>query len=346
MPLEKTRADTLREYLTGATFFGQPQADPNVSLGNFRSLLTEAQSMSIGVVDALPNITIDYAGGGNIIGEGSLECVSPNSLRWKCFTGTYGEAISIEYLETKLVETRTVPGAFLRVTRTSATPLVPGVATVILAEAVNNVFGFDDVADAEATAGDAEYRATMVVNESLLPVKLYKRWIGTLGPPQVSDGGQLGGAGAGTITTTGSFAMWPERGWCHIREGGGTFREIVYYSSRTDTVLTVPASGRARLGSTAAAGAATDTLDAVPGIAIGKDPAGVTADGLAIQTIANENTAPVGVTWNTGITAATGLDIGTMTADQQIGFWIWRDVPVGVAATTEAIMFIQHSFYV
>jgi hypothetical protein len=235
-----------------------------------------------------------------------------------------------------------MPGAFIRVERTSAASL-SGTATLTLSQQLNNVFAFDDVTSSEAAAGDAEYRATMVVNESTASIAAFKRWVGTLGTSQISDDTQLGASGAGTITTTGSLADWPESGWCHIKNGSAT-REIVYYSERTSTTLTVPATGRECLGTTAAAGSATDTIHPVPGIALAIDTDGVTSGGAAIQTIADEDTAPTSVTWNTGITEDTGLDIGDMDSDEQVGIWIWREIPEDAVATTDATVIIQDSF--
>lgn len=340
MPSEKTRADSLREYLTGAGSDGGAQAAANSSLGNYRSS-TEAASFGITVTNAISGISISFAGGGNTPGDGQLDAVDANTLRWRCSGGSYGPTVSIANGETKIVETSANPGAFLRVSRTSATAL-SGTATVTLATLLNNVFAMDDVSSAEAAAGDTNYRATILKNEAVANVVSIKRWIGTLGTQAVSDGAQLGSSGSGTITTTGSFADWPESGWAHIRNGSST-REIVYYTQRTTTSLTVPSAGRGRLGTSAAAGANTDTIDAVPGIAIGKDPDGVTS-AAAIQTIANEATAPTSVTWNTGITAAAGLSIGTMTPGQQIGLWIKREIPVGAYAQSQANYLINNSF--
>lgn len=336
MPNEKTNADSLREYLTGAASDGGAQPSPNASLGNYRSS-TEARSLTTVISNAIVGITIVYVSGGNDIGAGSLDAVDANTLRWKCSGCNYGNGVSIANGETKVIESDGHPDAYIRVTRTSANDL-SGTSTLLLADAFGCVFALDDVSSAEAGSGDTEYRGTILVNESAVTLHAVKRWIGTLGTQQVSDASQLGSTGSGTITTTGSFATWPPCGWCRI-EGSGTLREIVYYSSRTNTTLTVPSTGRARLGSTAAAGAGTDTLDAVPGIAIAIDSAGVTSGGAAIQTIADEGTAPTGVTWATGV-----LDIGVMTAGQQVGLWIKREIPADARATTEAFGLVNGSF--
>jgi hypothetical protein len=196
----------------------------------------------------------------------------------------------------------------------------------------NNLFGFDDVSTAEALTGDTEYRCTYLKNVSAANVTNLKQWIGQIGTQQTSDGGQLGAAGAGSITTTGSFADWPASGFAHIKTTAPATREIVYYSSRTNTVLTVPAAGRGLQGTSAAAGAADDTIYSVPNIALALDSAGVQAAGTNVTPVANENTAPSGVTWNTGIDGATGLNIGTLTPGQQVAIWQRRQIVGGAVS--------------
>ena len=98
-------------------------------------------------------------------------------------------------------------------------------------------------------------------------------------------------------------------------------------SPRTATSLTVPAAGRALLGTSATAGSATDTVDEVPGIRIALE--NVAAD--AIQTIADEFTAPTGRTWSTAITAATGLAIDSLARQTNYGLWVHRQIPVNIA---------------
>lgn len=344
MPNAMTRADSLREYLSGAGSAGGVQTDPNAALGNFRSS-TEATSMGISITSAIANITVDYASGGNAVGAGSLDCTGTSTIRWKDAGGSYGSEVSITNGETKILEASGRPGAYVRISRTSATNLVTGTATVTLAQQLNNVFGFDDVTSAEATAGDTEYRATIVKNVASGSVTSFKRWIGILGTQRISASAQLGASGSGTITiSSGDFSDWPDTGYCHIRTSGGTTREIVYYTSRTSTSLTVPAAGRALLGTSAAAGQTTDLLDAVPGMAIGIDTVGAQASGSSIQTISDENTAPTSVTFSVGLTAATGLNIGTLTAGQEVGIWVKRHVPAGAISTTVAQALFQDSF--
>lgn len=345
MPDELTRADSIRLYLSGAASAGGSQTDPNASLGNHRSS-TEATSYGITRgVSPIANITVDFASGGNTEGAGTLEVTGVSDIRWKDSGGSYGATVTILNGETKVLEASGDPGAYIRVTRTSATALVNGTELVSLAKTLNGQFGLDDVPSADAAAGDDEYRCFMAKNVSSGSVTNFKMWIGTLGTQRVSAGGQLSGSGSGTISIlSGNFNDWPASGWCRITSNVPALREIVYYSSRTATTLTVPADGRGRLGTSAGAGAATDTLDAVPGIRLAIDTEGVVADSEALQTIGNEDTAPASVSWNTGITAASGLNIGTLTTTQKVGIWIHRETPVGCVSTTQQINKIEMSF--
>lgn len=64
-------------------------------------------------------------------------------------------------------------------------------------------------------------------------------------------------------------------------------------------------------------------------LAIGLDPAGAgngSTTGVA-QTIANESTAPTGVTFSSPLLAASGIPVGTLGPGQSIAFWQRRTVP-------------------
>lgn len=343
MPNVRTRVDSLREYLTGASSDGGVQGDPDLSLGGYRSA-TEAESMDISIVDSIPGLTVDYASGGNAVGVGSLYAYKSGSIQWKCANGSYGPVVAIANGETKIVETLGKAWAYVRVTRTSAAGL-SGTASVTLSQAVNNLFGFDNVTGAQAASGLVEYRASIVVNESTAPVNNYWRYIGELATPRTSDLHSLDASGAGYLETltVGAFDDWPDSGFCHIREVGGDTREIVYYYARTSTRLFVESNGREMLETTAAAGLSTDTIHSVPGIAIGVDPAAKTA-GTAIQTIADEATPPVDVTWRTGITYDYGWPIGSLAPGEQIGLWIKRQIPPGCMSSTRVLSLIIDEF--
>jgi hypothetical protein len=287
-------------------------------------------------------VTVDFASAANGEGAGILTATDSTHLTWTPPGGTVGNEVEFSGTESKLLEGGSAPGKFLRVTGT--TPFSGGPSTITLTDLYNNYFGMDNIAIADAAAGITQYRASIVYNVSGATVESFKRYIASLGTARTSDGAWLTGAGSGTITTSGSLADWPDEGWAQVRNSGGTLKEVVYYTSRSGTTLTVPAAGRGLLGTSATAGANTDVITPVPGIAIAIDPEGVVAASEAIQTIASQTTAPTGVTWNLGITAAGGLNIGTMTPGQQVGIWVRRHIPAGSIASPKAVNRIANTF--
>jgi len=338
MSEENTRADSVRLYLTGAASQGGAQADPDLALGGYRSS-TEALLFGHTIDSPIANITVDYVSGGNSVGAGTLTAASVDTLQYTAPGGAIGPAVTIANGETKIIEDAAA-SAYIRVTRTSVTDLT-GTATINLVHLFNNVFGFDDVLDAEQTAGDVEYRCFCLKNTSASIVKNLTAWIGTLGTQLVSALTQLSASGAGTISvSSGDYTDWPASGFCRVEDSGGTLKEIVYYGSRTTTALTIDAAGRAALGTTAAAGAATDLIYAVPGVQIATE----TAVSDAVQTIADEDTAPTSLTFDEGITAATGLDLGDLAAADEVFVWIERNVIAGASSSASLTNLFNFSF--
>jgi hypothetical protein len=344
MPDEKTGCDSIRFYNTGAAADGNAQTDPDASLGNFRSG-TEVTMIACSVQNPISNITIDYVGGANGEGSGTLTATADDDLRYTPPGGSQGPTVTIANGETKILEGG--GGAtekYIRVSRTSATAL-SGTATLVLTYSQNNVVALDDVSSSEATAGDDEYRCVAIKNDSSGTVKDVKVKLKSFGTQQTSDSGQLGASGAGTITTSGSFSDWPETGYCAIYTSGGSEREIVYYSSRTTTALTVPAAGRGLLGTSAAAGAATDTVDAIPGVGIGKDdPTSQPSGSFVDNTGADEDTAPAGITFTSPILDADAVDIGDLLAGYIYGVWIHRETPAGAVGQSGMLHDLEFAF--
>jgi hypothetical protein len=157
-----------------------------------------------------------------------------------------------------------------------------------------------------------------------------------LGTARTTGTAQLSASGAGTITTAtaSGFADWPASGWAHIRTSAPATREIVYYSSRTATSLTVPATGRALLGTSAAAGSATDTVTPVAPIRLWLE----TPTAGEVQTIANHTTAPTGATWSTSETVA------TLAAGEERALWIHRDVPASATVSLAQVSGLDISY--
>ena len=340
MPAQYTRADSLREYLTGASFDGGSQLDQNASLGNYRSF-QEALSLGITYLSTIPGVAVLYAGGANPVGVGTLTAIDANNLTWQPNgISNPGPATAFSGAgDTEIVEAtgNSGSGQYLRVIANA--PFTPGASQIDLEYLIDNVFAMEDISAANAAAGFYDYRATIIRNESTKTITAFQRYLATLGTPQTSGGGHLPASGGGTIihTSGNAFLDWPASGWCQIRRSDGSLREVVYYVSRSQTILTVPASGRGVFLTTPSAGSNTDVVNPVPGIIIALDPSGVRPFGSSIQTIFSPQTAPMGVTWNFGLTGPTGLQIGSLPAGQQIGIWIWRAIPAGAAATPAAL---------
>ena len=326
MPDVATLADALRWHLTGAGSDGGVQADPDAALGNYRS---SSEFQQLGAIGALPGFAVAFAAGGNGAGNGTLQTDGSGNVRWTApGSSTHGDYVAIADAATKLLLDGEDPLKFVRVTRDAASAPAAATATITLVDVFNSIF--DNVngsaGNDESGAGDDEYRGLMLKNASSKAVYDVKVWVKPLDDESETSGSaQLGGAGGGTIGTAGSFAGWPSSGWARIVTSGGALREIVYYSSRTDTVLTVPAGGRGRLGTSAAAGAATDEVWSVPGWRIAKEAPSAQPAGF-VQTIADEDTAPGGVSWSTGINAADGISVGTLAPGYIQGLWIHREI--------------------
>lgn len=332
------RADSLWKMLTGASTDGGSQTDPALSLGNYASS-TRVAGLVVSVTSPISGITVTYASPENATGTGTLTATSSTTLAYTAPGGSQGPSVSIAAGQSYVLEDGSDPGAYITIS--SSTASVTGTASLALSLPLNTAISMTDAAPAETTAGSVRYRAIMAVNKSAASINNLSYWIGQIGTQQVSAAGQLGASGAGTISlSSGSFATWPSSGFCHIQTSGGSTREIVYYSSRTDLTLTIPAAGRGLLGTSAAAGAGTDNLYSVPGLRIAKEEP--TAN--ALQTIASDTTAPTGLTWNAGITAATGLSIGTLASGDGYGIWIERTIVAGSQAIALAQFTLRHQF--
>ena len=347
MPDEKTHADSIRVYLSGAASDGAAQAEPDDALGAFRGS-TRVDFLSASSTGNISNVTISHVSYLNGTGAGTLTAESTSSLSWTPPSGTKGATVTIANGETKVLE----GGAgeinkFVVVSRTSASNL-SGTDTVTLTNNYNCIF--DDVTSAEALAGMTDYRAVFIKNDSASTVGDVKVRVATLGTQAVTDDTQLAASGAGTIVTTDSFSDWPARGYGRVMTSLGAIKEIIYYSSRTTTVLTVPATGRGLLGTNAQAGAATDTIDAVPGIRLAKEEPDAPTDG-EIQTIADDTTAPVDfasddpIEWKSDISYDGNIvDIGDLATGEIYGLWIEREIPEAAVADSAQSNAFEISF--
>jgi hypothetical protein len=339
MAEENTRGDSIVLLHSGAASVGAAQASALACLGGKRSS-TRIDSLAVDISSPISGITVNYVSGKCGEGSASLAVTATDTLAFTAPGGSQGAGVEIANGETKILEDGGDVGKFISISRTSADAL-SGTATLTLTDTFNNAIGGPNFASDEASAGEDYYLCIFGKNNSSSPVDYLKYYLGTLGTQRTSDSSQLGASGAGTIGIgTGTFADWPESGFARITDNGGTLREIVYYSSRTTTALTVPATGRELFGTSAGAGAATDVVDAVPGMRIAYEA----PSSGAVQTIADINTAPTGLTWKTGIEATDGPDIGTLASGDDFAIWIHFLAPEDTQAIAEMLRLITYSF--
>lgn len=289
----------------------------------------------------IPPVVIQQVSGE--LGEGThIISGDTDTLTFKAQGDTTGTAVTVNAGETKLLESNDTD-KWVRVYRDNdySTDSLGGYMELDIRRSYQNAIALSNI-DVSASAKVNSYRAFMLsnhnkTNEEITNLKVY---VGTLGIQQTSDSAQLGASGSGTITTAGDFSGWAETGWCHIKTSGGTTREIVYYESRTNTSLTIPATGRGLLGTSAAAGAATDTLDSVPGIRIASETEDANGE---IQTV-SLGSAPTSVTWDTGTTNSTGLSKADLQPLENLGIWVHTEIPQAAKAQVncKSIIYMEY----
>ncbi len=341
------RADTLQFHFSGAGSNDGAQTDPDASLGGFRSS-TEASRVGVLEATPIPNITIDVVSRNNGAGgaTGTIRTVDANTLAYQA-PGSALQGPSIQFFngDTRVFEDGADPSSFVRITRTSTVDL-RGTEFIEFTDQLENVFGQLIVTDTQQGAGLDTYRAIILFNDTIATVTGIKLFLDVLGTQAVSSSGQLGASGAGTITgSPNAFCDWPFKGWARIEDSSNVLREAAYYSSRTDSALTVPALGRARLGTSASAGASDDNVDAIPGVRIDFEAGVPLVDG-SVQTIADEFTAPTGLSFVIPVTEASGVSVVDLLSGAQGALWIHRETPAGVSAIGEASIRVKCAFTV
>jgi len=318
--------------------------DPQLASNSLGGTLThrEVTRNAAHISGALVSVAVLQIAGNNSTGNGYISATTVDTLTYTAPGDTAGAAVTIAAGETKILQSATTT-EWIRVYRDRDGLDLDGDLTLDIINTYNSLHSFRDITTAEQISGATVYRAGFIANYSGETVSNLKAYLNTLGTQATSDGGQLGASGSGTITTTGTLADWPDAGWCRIVDSGGTLREIVYYTSRTTTVLTVPSAGRGLLDTSAAAGAASDTLDAVPGMALGYEVPD--SDG-AIQTIASDTTAPSAITWSTEIGATNAISLSNLYRNTAQGLWLRLEIPAGATYTTaqQNAITVQHEY--
>lgn len=319
MATARTKIDALGYYVS----------DP-AGLGGVRGDL-EINPLDCFVRDPIGPVIIQHVTPSNGTGTGTIRAASTSTLAYKAPGDTEGSAVTVSANTSVLLESGTASKA-VRVYRDSVynAGAMGGTMSLDLYRQYNN----DIAGDNTDENGGNYYTCIYIANHSGASVTSITVTPAVLGTQRTSNSTQLGASGAGTITTTGSLADWPDYGWCHVRTSGGSTRELVYYTSRTSTVLTVPAAGRALLGTTAAAGASDDTITPVAPIRVWAE----TPTSGEVQTIANHTTAPTSPTWSFSDA------IGTLADGEERALWIHRHVPAGATVNTQQLSGITVAF--
>ena len=171
MPDEKTNADALRLYLTGALSVGAVQPFHSLSLGG--QISQTELGLGFDLTNAIAGLRIDYVSYENGIGSGALAVISASEIAWTPPGGTQGAVVNIGHGEAKNIEGDT-PSKYVRVTRTSATAL-GGTATVSTKRCLGTAVVGRDATDAALTT----YSGLIFHNESVNAITNLEVWIET-----------------------------------------------------------------------------------------------------------------------------------------------------------------------
>ena len=348
MPEVLTHADSLRFYLSGAESDGGVQADPDLSLGLYRS---SSEVASLVQAEALPEGTIDFVSGSNGIGTGNIEFINPSDVKWTAPGGVQGAAVTIADGETKLLEDTTV-SKFTRFTRNQAGAFANNNEDVELTYPPNNGIATADLTG-DQTKYDKEFLRSVIMRnvhaaDDITSLKFWLDLVGTLtGNPTVS---QLPATGPGEISRpVASFTDWPKSGWCLITFTGAAFdtREIVYYYARTDYTLYIGESGRGRMGTYPSAGVSTDGLFPIPGFQFAVEAPSAQSTGYFSSIISTGQTEiPAGLAWYNEFLVTGAISVPTLAAGEIYALWFKHDVVGGMSSLLEDLAAMNFSFTV
>lgn len=255
-------------------------------------------------------------------GVATLAATGADTLSFAAPDEEHGTAVAVPPGESRILRSATA-SKWMRVTRTSDAALA-GAMTISVTETM-----LPDISDADRAAGISVYSQFMIVNHSNDPADQVRMWASPITAANVTDVSALPSSGSGPISSTSSFASWPESGFARIETNAGELREIVYYvrDKMSPYVLDVVAAHRGLLGTSEGAGELTDTIRAIHGCAIGIEP--LDADGF-MQPNADQHTPPIGVTFRVPISSSDAIDIGEIARRRGVGLWLWHQIPPGM----------------
>ena len=156
-------------------------------------------------------------------------------------------------------------------------------------------------------------------------IKMWLTGVAVVDDPQPAPNASLGGKRSSTewvnAVKNGLFdAITAEEGL----DGESEYRSIIIQNKHASLTLM---SARVWVETQPDGGRATEES-----VAIAKE----TVVANAIQTVVNENTAPTGVSFSAPTSYATGVDLGDLAPNDQIGLWCKRIVPADVEAMLNA----------
>ncbi len=278
------------------------------------------------ITDPIAPLIIEQLGGDMAEGEGQI-IGGTTTVQFRAPGETdYGPIVTLANGGVAVLESDS-GDSWVRVRRDRATPL-DGSMTLTVRKVYSGLVAGLDVPTTDSAAGASQYLAGILSNDSEASASIAV-YLKPLGTTRTTTLAQLASSGGGFINCgSNTLTDWPAQGFALIRTSGGTVREWVYYSERTASTLSITGgTRRALFGTTASAGANTDTIQPLPGMRIAFETPD--SDGL-IQEIADSETAPSGVTWVYPSTAGTALT-ATLAPGATVGIWMHRLTAPGQA---------------
>lgn len=333
-----TAVDALGIYLTGKAGVAEDIYTPADSLGGMK-INRESRSLEALMTWPIPPLVLEWVSPACGEGDAFIRGASAESVAFVAPGATEGAAVTLAKGGRVLAVDDDTDHA-VRIYRDDAysDDNLGGRMTLSLRKVFENAISHGNVSSAQRDVGVDTYRALMLRAHGDVKVENIKVWVAPLhATGVVSDVDQLPLTGVFPpfkieTSISGAFDDWPAAGWVRINTSAGALREIVYYNVRTGTSLFTRVTDWGLLGSTHSAGAADDVVYSVPGIRLALEA--VDGDNL-IQEIADEETAPAAVSWDSDITSATGLDFGDLLPGEQAGLWIHREIISGINASVQ-----------
>lgn len=332
MAAEFDNADALVLYLTGASEAGATQRDPSASLGGYWAN-SRAESITVATrTQPIPNIVIEYVSGNCGPGLAKLTAASSDSLTFRAPGATSaGSPVTVANGATVVIEAADTD-YYIIVRRTDSNALA-GAETLQLVDTYGNLIGGSDFVTADLSTGEDRSRAGAPFNKSATGITNLKISAAVIGNASAVSG-TYASSGAVTVTLpTDGAKGWPAWGTVENTDSG----EILFYTSRTDSALTVPAAGRAALGSTIAAGSDEDVLKPISAMYWGLEA----LSSGAVQEPASETTTPSSITWKAGTTQ---VNHGSLAAGAGTGLWFRREIIAGTSATAYALAALDYEY--